>query len=223
MAQTINAVLFDLDGTLADTAADLAVAVNRLCAEEGQPPVDDAEFREVVSDGTPAMLKLAIGIGPEDENFAPLRERLLNLYSGNLAAHTKLFGGMQAVLDEIHRRGWPWGIMTNKPEHLTTPLLEQLRLQPAPASVVCGDQVSAAKPDPAGLLLACEQMGTEPQTTIYIGDASRDIEAAKRAGMPSIAAAWGYFPKTEKPADWGADELAQLPTDLIGCIDRLIG
>jgi len=208
-------VLFDLDGTLLDTAPDMGRALNRLLAEHGSPELDAATIRPVVSHGSLGLLKLGFDLNPDDAAFDTLRERFLTLYEADLALETVLFEGMAEVLARLEQENIPWGIVTNKPGGLTTPLLQQLDLVQRAACVVSGDTLAQRKPDPAPLFYACEQLGLNPATGFYVGDAERDIEAARRAGMPSLVAAYGYLHPNEQPETWGAEGVLQSPLDLL--------
>lgn len=210
----MDTVLFDLDGTLADTAPDMAAALNRLLAERGRDALPFDAIRPQVSHGSIGLLRLGFGLGPDDDGFEALRQRFLDLYQAALCVDTCLFPGMSAVLTELDRRGRPWGVVTNKPGWLTEPLLEQLALPVAPCCVVSGDTLARRKPDPDPLLHACASAGREPKNCVYIGDAQRDMQAGQRAGMPTLAALFGYIGPDDRPADWGADGLLHHPEDL---------
>lgn len=205
----LDAVLFDLDGTLVDTAPALAAALNSLRRRQGRPPLEYDQIRPVVSHGGAALITLAFA-DVSDAARAALRQEFLELYArrlGEQPQESPLFPGMAALLDDIRQRGWRWGIVTNKPLWLTEPLLQALALDGLCDGLVCGDQVSRGKPDPEGLLLACRQLGCQPQRALYIGDARRDIEAGRAAGLYTMAAGYGYLASAEDPTDWGADAI----------------
>ena len=208
-------VLFDLDGTLLDTAPDMGRTLNQLLQEQGRAPLPAATIRPFVSHGSPGLLKLGFDIDQNDSAYASLRDRFLTLYQAGLALETALFEGMDQVLAELDRRGLPWGIVTNKPAWLTEPLLAQLDLLQRAACVVSGDTLTLRKPDPAPLLHACAQLRLSSAECVYIGDAERDIEAARRAGMPSLVACYGYLLASEQPESWGANGLLRQPLDLL--------
>ncbi|HHJ12939.1 MAG TPA: phosphoglycolate phosphatase [Gammaproteobacteria bacterium] len=210
-----RAVLFDLDGTLLDTAPDLAAALNATLALNGRTPLPFEQIRPVVSHGGRALIERGFGISPDAPGFEALRKQLLDLYQANIARETRLFPGMDSVLDTLERSGIPWGVVTNKPGWLTEPLLDALGLRPRAACVVSGDTLDRRKPDPAPLLHACALAGCDPCHTLYVGDAERDIEAGRRAGMPTLAATFGYLLEHEDPADWGADALIHQPADIL--------
>jgi phosphoglycolate phosphatase len=212
-------VLFDLDGTLLDTAPDMAQALNRLRLEENLPPLPFAVIRPMVSHGAAGLLKLSFGLSPEASAFHSLKQRFLELYAAGLATQTTLFPGMAEILIELEARHLPWGVVTNKPGWLTEPLLRKLRLWKRAACVVCGDTLSKRKPDPAPLLYASRLAGIAPEHCLYLGDAERDIEAGKRAGMLTLVACFGYLHDTESPEHWGADGLIQAPENLLGWLD----
>ena len=203
-ATVLEAVLFDLDGTLVDTAPDIAYAINALLQINGKPALAFEQIRPVVSQGGAALITLAFPEANADDRET-LRQHFLELYSQRLQADSQLFPDMAKLLDHIEARGWAWGIVTNKPTWLTRPLLATLQLDRRIATLVCGDMVSRAKPDPAALLLACEQIGCPPANALYIGDARRDIEAGRAAGLQTLVAGYGYIASDEDTADWQAD------------------
>lgn len=209
-----RAVLFDLDGTLLDTAPDLADALNRLRLSEGLDVLPFASIRPHVSHGSRALITLGFGLAPDSADFEPLRLRLLELYHAHIATHSKVFDGIPGVLHDLVARGVRWGIVTNKPGWLTEPLLAQVALPLAPGCVVSGDTLAVAKPDPAPLLLAAAQLGVPPAACCYIGDAARDVEAGRRAGMRTVVARYGYLGVGDLPESWGADEMIDSPAEI---------
>lgn len=215
----IRTVLFDLDGTLADTAPDLARALNALLAEEGRAALDFEAVRPVVSHGSPGLLKLGFGVTAGDTDYARLRARLLELYAGGLCRDTRLFPGMPELLLELARRGINWGIVTNKPAFLTDPLVAALRPLPPPVCVVSGDSTNNRKPHPEPMLHACALASAVPASCLYVGDAERDIEAGRLAGMPTLVALFGYIEAHENPRAWGADGLVEQPRDILAWLD----
>lgn len=218
--QKLKTVLFDLDGTLLDTAADLAFALNKVLMLEGYPEVTLEQVRKVASDGSPGLLGLGFQIDAQDLRFPKLRESLIQNYQAHLSVHTKPFPGMEKVLQVLDDHNIPWGIVTNKPNYLALPLLADLDLADRAACIIGGDSVSNVKPFPDSLLLACEMTSSIPSECVYIGDAERDIEAARRAGMRSIAALYGYLPENALPELWNADYYIDQPRDLISWIDQ---
>jgi len=204
-APRLRAVLFDLDGTLLDTAPDFLAVVNLLRAEHGREPLPFAEVRRTVSHGARALVRLAFGIGEDDARFEPLRQRLLALYEQHLLVETTPFPGIRELLRELAQRGVRWGVVTNKPSYLAEPLLARAALDPPADVLVCPDHVRRTKPDPEPLLLACERLGCRAAEAVYIGDHLRDIEAGRSAGMYTIAATYGYLEPDEAVEAWQAD------------------
>jgi phosphoglycolate phosphatase len=215
----IRTVLFDLDGTLADTAPDLARALNELLVEEGRPPLPYETIRPMVSHGSPGLLRLGFGIGAEHTAYARLRQRLLDLYAADLCRETRLFPGMDEVLAGLQARGLNWGIVTNKPAFLTEPLVRKLALDFPPTSIVSGDSTRNRKPHPEPMFLACRQAGSEPPQCLFVGDAERDVEAGREAGMRTLVALFGYIESHESPQSWGADGLVRTPVEILGWLD----
>ncbi len=204
----IDCVLFDLDGTLLDTAPEFAVAVNRLRAEHQLPAMDYAPIRATVSDGARALTRLALDIEEEHPSFQAARLRLLAIYEEDLGAHSAPFPGIPELLLALAERGIRWGIVTNKPSHYAEPLMRRIVLEPTSSTLVCPDHVGMPKPAPEPLWHACQQVGVAPGRTLYVGDHRRDIEAARNAGMPSAAAGWGYIHPDDPLENWGADLVA---------------
>ena len=209
-----EALLLDLDGTLLDTAPDMGGALNRLRAEHGREPLPDASIRPVVSHG--AMRLVALGF-PEaaGAEFERLRLRFLEIYAANLAIGTRLFPGFEAVLATLESRGLPWGIVTNKPGWLTDPLLEALDLGRRAACAVSGDTVSERKPHPLPLLHAARLLGVDAERCVYVGDAERDIQAGRAAGMTTVVAAYGYLSEDDDPLRWDPHGIVQEPGELL--------
>jgi 2-phosphoglycolate phosphatase len=203
---SIECVLFDLDGTLVDTAPDFVTVVNKLLIENLKEPIASDLIYQTVSDGARALVTLAFAIGESHENFANLNQRLLDLYYEELI-ETKavLYPGMERLLNRIEEVDIKWGIVTNKPEKYTLKLLEKLNLTKRCRSVVCPDHVTFSKPHPEPILLACEQLNVGTERVVYLGDHIRDIQAAKNADVIAIAAAYGYLKKDAKAEDWYAD------------------
>lgn len=210
MSQPIAAVLFDLDGTLIDTAPDFIRIVRKLCAEDGIPEPSAAQIRSQVSEGARAMVRL---IHPElplaDPALLTYRQRFLDEYAQQIAVDTVLFEGMAALLDSLEQRHIAWGIVTNKPRYLSERLLIALGLQQRCAVLVCPEDVQHAKPDPEPMFLAANQLGIAADQIIYVGDHPRDIDAGRAAQMPTILAAYGYLPpeRAHDLNDWQADHV----------------
>ncbi|MGI9286469.1 MAG: HAD family hydrolase [Pseudomonadales bacterium] len=202
---TFDAVLFDLDGTLLDTAPDFAVVMQKLCAENNRSCPDNAAIRHTVSHGARSLVKLAFGISEGEPEFEPLRQRLLQIYSENLAVQTTIFPGISEVLEYLHANTIGWGIVTNKPSTYAEPLLQAMGFEPPAGVLVCPDHVTHTKPHPEPLIKAAAQLGCDAANCFYVGDHRRDIEAGAAAGMRTVAALYGYIDPADPPADWNAD------------------
>lgn len=213
-ATTLAAVLLDLDGTLLDTAPDLVRIANDLRVEAGLPPLPYEQLRTQVSNGTTAVLRAAFPriAAPRLE---PLQERYLSLYRAQLAVATRPFAGFEIVLPALESRGIPWGVITNKPAALTEPLLEALGLLQRAQCVLSGDSLPARKPDPLPLLTAAERIAVPPEQCVYVGDALRDMQAARAAGMVALAARYGYIDPNEPVESWPATAWIDSPLELL--------
>jgi phosphoglycolate phosphatase len=212
-------VLFDLDGTLLDTAPDLADALNTVLLENRRAPLAYSEIRGVVSHGGIALIRLGFQLDESSPEFEALRRRLLNVYRDNLSNKTRLFPGMSEALGQLEQRDINWGVVTNKPAWLTEPLLRELGLFERSACVVSGDTLPERKPHPAPMLHACGQAGCRPEQCVCVGDARRDIEAGRNAGMRTLVALFGYFLASDRPREWNADGMLETPLDLIRWLD----
>jgi phosphoglycolate phosphatase len=201
----IDAVLFDLDGTLVDTAPDLVRAVNRVRADRGLAPLPFARLRPYASHGARGLLAAGMAVTPADAGYEALRDAFLAHYEAALCVESALFADMDRLLAAIEARALPWGIVTNKATRFTAPLLDALDLTRRAATVVCGDTTAHAKPHPAPLLHAAAALGVAPQRCLYVGDAERDIAAGIAAGMRTIVARYGYIEPDEEPDRWPAD------------------
>lgn len=210
----IDAVLFDLDGTLADTAADLGAVLNRLRSEAGHAPLPADAIRPHVSKGVRGLLSVGFDLAPGDESYAELHRRFLADYGKSLCVATRLFEGMAELLARIEAKNVKWGVVTNKTSRYTLPVMEALGLARRAACIVSGDSSPRPKPAPDPLLLASALAGTDPTNCLYVGDDLRDIQAARAAGMGAIAAAWGYLGDDLPLEKWGADTILQSPADL---------
>ena len=213
--QSVDAVLFDLDGTFADTAPDLAHALNTVLENHGRPGLELAQIRSVVSHGGRALIELGFGINDTHPDFEPLRQELLAVYRDDIARHTQLFPGIEDILIYIRSHGLKWGIVTNKPRWLTEPLMQGIDLPTKPDCIVSGDTLPQRKPDPEPLLHACRLIGCAPQKTVYVGDAERDIVAGKRAQMLTCVALFGYIGTEDTPDSWQADKTVNTPLEII--------
>ena len=211
----IETVLFDLDGTLIDTAPDMGGALNNLLREENQAPLPLEQIRPYVSQGGLVLTRLGFADRVDEAQIEPLRQRFLHHYRAIVADNSKLFDGFAAVLEEIEARDLPWGIVTNKPEWLTWPLLEGLGLSERARVVIGGDTLARRKPDPLPLQVAAERIGIDPQCCVYLGDDERDIIAGRAAGMKTLVASWGYIETSIDTAAWDADGSVASPADLL--------
>ena len=210
-----RAVLFDLDGTLADTAPDLTLALNRLRAEHGLAPMPGESTRPHTSSGARGLLKVGFGCTPEDTNYEAMKARFLDLYESGLAVHTRLFEGMAELLDELERRELAWGVVTNKSLRFTEPLIKLLGLEKRAACVVSGDTTARIKPHPDSLLHAAAQIRLAPNACLYVGDDLRDVQAAHAAGMRAIAVRYGYLGDGAPIESWQADAIIGHPREVV--------
>jgi N-acetyl-D-muramate 6-phosphate phosphatase len=210
-----QAILFDLDGTLVDSAPDLAGAANDLRALHGQPPLPYEALRPLAGSGARGMVGAAFGLAPADEGYAALRDAFLELYALRLLRMSSVFDEVPALLAGIESRGRPWGVVTNKALHLAEPLLAGLALRQRAAVVVGGDSTPHTKPHPEPLLHAVRNLGVDARQCVYIGDDARDVQAGRAAGMATVAAAWGYLGQGEAVEHWGADQVASSPMALL--------
>ena len=212
----IAAVFFDLDGTLVDSAPDMVVAMERLRAERGEPVADMSVIGHVVSKGGRAMIRRGFP-GADEALVETLLPRFLELYASEIATHTRTFPGVDALLDTLEARAIPWGVVTNKPGWLARALLGELTLAHRCAALVTGDCLARRKPEPDTLLHACTLARVAPARSIYVGDDARDIEAGQRAGMGTVAAAWGYLDGAD-PHAWNADRVVAQPSELLASL-----
>lgn len=212
---SLRTILFDLDGTLADTAPDLAYALNRTLEHAGRMPLPFEIIRPVVSHGGTALLQLGFGTGLPNAEFDRLRDYFLDVYRNNITRGTRLFPGMAELLDAIEARGFNWGVVTNKPAWLTGPLMTELGLAQRAVTMISGDTLAERKPHPAPMLLACREAGSAASECLYLGDAERDITAGRNAGMQTLVALYGYIGTTDTPHSWGADGMIAAPLELL--------
>lgn len=222
MAKSIRAVMFDLDGTLLDTAPDFIIVLNQLLAEQGRHQLPADIIRACVSNGSKALIKLAFAIDEDDDQFEPLRQRLLELYLQHNSALTKPFPGILTLIEQLAAHNIAWGIATNKPALYTLPLMVDMNMQPPPASVICPDHVGLPKPDPESLFLASSQLGCTPQEIIFIGDHKRDIDCGKGAGSITIAATYGYLDVGDDPMRWNADYCVNSAAEIWPIIEKYL-
>ncbi len=214
----IEAVLFDLDGTLADTAADLGAVLNRLRSEAGQAPLPSETIRPHVSRGVRGLLGIGFAIEPEDDRYTELHGRFLACYGDSLCVATTLFEGIAELLERLDAESIKWGVVTNKTSRYTLPLMVALGLARRAACIVSGDSSPRPKPAPDPLLLASTIAGVDASRCLYVGDAPRDMQAARAAGMGAVAAAWGYLGDDLPLEEWGADTIIQSPADVFGLL-----
>lgn len=211
-----DAVLFDLDGTLADTAPDLGGALNQLLREQGRDPLPMDRLRPHVSSGARGMIGVGLGITPVDPGYFDLQQRFLAIYQDGLCVGTRLFEGMAEHLDELEARGIPWGIVTNKSQRFAIPLMEGLGLRQRCACIVCGDSSRRSKPHAHPMQLASAVIGIATKACIYVGDDERDVISGRAVGMTTVVAAWGYLGNDNPPATWGADAIVVSPQEILG-------
>jgi phosphoglycolate phosphatase len=216
---SINSVLFDLDGTLLQTADDLGAALNHVLDTHGLPQITAEHYTQQASNGSRGLLQLGFGDELKNHDFERLKSQLLQFYADNIAVHTNYFAEVAETLSFLNQRKIPWGIVTNKPQFLTTPLVSHFELLQNCHVVVSGDTVGIAKPDPKPMFHALKHLGTNAAQCLYVGDARRDIEAGKNAGMPTAAALWGYIEAHDHPHSWQADHLFGQINDLIPLFD----
>lgn len=214
-APLARTLLLDLDGTLVDTAPDMGAALNALRREHGLEALAPEVIRPHVSHGSRMLIRLGFGLLEEDPRFGSLRARFLDLYGERVAKRSRLFPGMAEVLEAVEGRGLRWGIVTNKPERYTHPLLAALDLDRRAGCVVCGDTTARAKPHPDPLLHAARLIGEKPAACLYVGDAERDIAAGRGASMRTLVAAFGYLADTDRPGEWQADGLIDHPRQIL--------
>lgn len=211
----IQTVLFDLDGTLLDTAPDMAYALNQLRYAHQLPELPLSAIRPLVGYGSKALLKLGFNIDDSHPDYINLLEDFFSLYQTHLANSTKLFPEMETVLNYLEKQQIPWGIVTNKPYRFTFDILKALELQHRAACIICGDTLQKRKPDPDSILHACNLLKQDPTTCLYIGDTLVDVTASKAAGVKSLVVLYGYIGVEENPYSWNADGYVQTPSDII--------
>lgn len=211
----LQVVLFDLDGTLVDTAPDLGLALNMQRERHGLPALPLATIRPYASHGSRGLLGVGFGLTPEHPDFAAMRDEYLDLYDGVFTQSPVMFDGVAELLAAIEQAGVRWGVVTNKPRRFTQPLMQAMGLSTRAACVVSGDDAVRAKPHPDTLLLACDLASTDPAGCIYVGDAERDIQAGHAAGMRTVVARYGYLDAHDQPENWGAGAMIDTPLELL--------
>jgi len=210
-----QAILFDLDGTLIDSAPDLAGAANDMRLARGLDALPLSKFRPLVGSGARGMVGRALDVAPGDPTFEVVRDEFLERYEARMTAQTALFEGIAPVLDALDRAGMPWAIVTNKATRFGEPLVHALGLGSRAATLVCGDTTAHSKPHPAPLLEAARRLGVSPAGCVYVGDDRRDVVAGRAAGMETVAVAWGYLGEEDPIEAWSADQVLQIPAELL--------
>ena len=218
----LRAVLFDMDGTLLDTAPDFIAICQAMLAERGFPRIDDKLIRDEISGGAKAMVSAAFAMSPNEPEFETLRQEFLERYQQDCAVHSKLFEGMEELLGDIEKAKLIWGVVTNKPVRYAQPIMEQLGLDTRSAVLICPDHVTKSKPDPEPLLLACKMLDLDPASVLFVGDDLRDIESGRDAGTRTAAVRYGYIHPHDNPDHWGADVVVDHPLELRRVLDNAL-
>ncbi|MBX8495589.1 N-acetylmuramic acid 6-phosphate phosphatase MupP [Pseudomonas cichorii] len=218
----LRAVLFDMDGTLLDTAPDFIAISQAMLADRGLPAVADKLIRDEISGGAKAMVAATFAMSPQDPAFEALRLEFLERYQRDCAVHSKLFDGMAELLADIEKSGLIWGVVTNKPVRFAQPIMEQLGLAERSALLICPDHVTYSKPHPEPLILACSQLDLDPASVLFVGDDLRDIESGRDAGTKTAAVRYGYIHPNDNPDHWGADVVVDHPLDLRKVLDNAL-
>ncbi|GFM51013.1 phosphoglycolate phosphatase [Pseudomonas cichorii] len=218
----LRAVLFDMDGTLLDTAPDFIAISQAMLADRGLPAVADKLIRDEISGGAKAMVAATFAMSPQDPAFEPLRLEFLERYQRDCAVHSRLFDGMAELLADIEKSGLIWGVVTNKPVRFAQPIMEQLGLAERSALLICPDHVTHSKPHPEPLILACSQLDLDPASVLFVGDDLRDIESGRDAGTKTAAVRYGYIHPNDNPDHWGADVVVDHPLDLHKVLDNAL-
>lgn len=218
----LRAVLFDLDGTLLDSAPDFVAVIDAMRAARELPPVEEARIRAVVSGGARAMVLSGFDVDPFSEAFEPLRVEFLQRYLDHCAVHSRLYDGMAEVLGDIEAARLKWGVVTNKHVRFAEPIMRGLGLATRSSVLICPDHVSRSKPDPEPVLLACERIGVDPAAVLFVGDDLRDIESGRAAGTRTAAVRYGYIHPDDNPSHWGADVVIDHPLELRRVLDQAL-
>lgn len=218
----LRAVLFDMDGTLLDTAPDFIAIIQEMRQSRGLDPVPEASIRTVASGGAKAMILAGFEVEVDSEPFEALRQEFLDHYSQRCAVYSGLFEGMGELLDDIEHAKLAWGVVTNKPVRFAEPIMQQLGLASRSAVLICPEHVQRSKPDPEPVLLACQQLGLQPAEVLFIGDDRRDIESGQAAGCRTLAVSYGYIHPQDNAHHWGADAVIDQPSDLRKILDQAI-
>lgn len=218
----LRAVLFDMDGTLLDTAPDFIAVAQAMRLARGLTPVADQQIRDVVSGGARAMVLSAFDVDPISDEFETLRLEFLERYQSHCAVYSRLYDGMEQLLQDIEQAKLIWGVVTNKPLRFAEPIMQQLGLASRSSVLVCPDHVSRSKPDPEPMLLACRKLQLDPSTVLFVGDDLRDIESGRAAGSKTAAVRYGYIHPDDNPGLWGADVVVDNPLELRSVLDRAL-
>lgn len=218
----LRAVLFDMDGTLLDTAPDFIAVIQAMRQARDLPAVPEAQVRGVVSGGAKAMVLAAFEVDAESEAFEVLRLEFLERYFQHCAVYSHLFDGMEPLLRDIEQAKMRWGVVTNKPLRFAEPIMQQLGLSSRSAVLVCPDHVRNSKPDPEPVLLACSLLGLQPAEVLFVGDDKRDIDSGQAAGCRTAAVRYGYIHPDDNPSHWGADVVVEHPQELRRVLDQAL-
>lgn len=218
----LRAVLFDMDGTLLDTAPDFIAVAQAMRLARGLNPVPDQQIRDVVSGGARAMVLSAFDVDPMSDEFETLRLEFLERYQSHCAVYSRLYDGMEQLLQDIEQAKLIWGVVTNKPLRFAEPIMQQLGLASRSSVLICPDHVSRSKPDPEPMLLACRKLQLDPSTVLFVGDDLRDIESGRAAGSKTAAVRYGYIHPDDNPGLWGADVVVDNPLELRSVLDRAL-
>lgn len=218
----LRAVLFDMDGTLLDSAPDFIAVTQAMRVDRGLPALDDKLVRDQVSGGARAMVAAAFDMDPQAEGFETLRQEFLARYQAHCAVLTRPFDGIDALLQDIEKARLIWGVVTNKPVRYAEPIMQQLGLAERSAILICPDHVKHSKPDPEPLLLACSRLQLDPASVLFVGDDLRDIESGRAAGTRTAAVTYGYIHPDDNPSHWGADVVVDHPLELRAVLDRAL-
>ena len=218
----LRAVIFDMDGTLLDTAPDFIAVCQAMLQQRGLPAIDDKLIRDQVSGGARAMVAATFAMQPQDEGFEQLRAEFLERYQAHCAVLSRPFDGMLQLIADIEQAKLIWGVATNKPVRFAEPIMQQLGLAERSAVLVCPDHVTRSKPDPEMLLLACAKIGVAAGEVLFVGDDLRDIESGRAAGCKTAAVTYGYIHPDDNPRNWGADVVVDHPLELRAVLDRAL-
>src|SRR3990167_2621862 len=216
----LRAVLFDMDGTLLDSAPDFIAVAQAMRAARDLPPIAEQLIREQISGGARAMVASAFALSPQDSGFEVLRQEFLDRYQEHCAVLTRPFDGIEELLADIEQAKLIWGVVTNKPLRYAEPIMQQLGLAQRSAILICPDHVTNSKPDPEPMILACSQLGLDPASVLFVGDDLRDIESGRAAGTRTAAVTYGYIHPDDNPRNWGADVVGDHPLELRTVLER---